>query len=169
MKKRLSARIQQQKKIKAKLEKPVKKKTSKIQSFPSQLFQLLTLDDGCAEWDEGGTSFTVTDMDKLLRLHTKHNNATSFQRQLNLYGFRKVPKCPILLQRYQRNGFQKDRPDLLPCVQRGVDPGEPIASENMLMPASASVEPIWDVDFFEPEPSIPFFTELDDPLTPLHL
>lgn len=81
-------------------------------------------------WSDDGTSFLVLDTEGFSRdclpRFFKHNNFSSFVRQLNMYGFRKVPH---VLQggllsnseetwEFAHDCFVKDRPDLLPLVRR---------------------------------------------------
>jgi hypothetical protein len=60
-------------------------------TFPVKLFDLVSGEDAeVVGWQGQGSAFQVRDMDKfvdvVLPRHFKHNNFTSFQRQLNLYG-----------------------------------------------------------------------------------
>ncbi|CAN0358182.1 unnamed protein product, partial [Laminaria digitata] len=48
----------------------------------------------------------------------RHNKFSSFRRQLNLYGYRKVIKGPDA-GAYMHPSFQRDRPDLLGDVKKG--------------------------------------------------
>lgn len=48
----------------------------------------------------------------------RHNKFSSFRRQLNLYGYRKVIKGPDA-GAYMHPSFQRGRPDLLGEVKKG--------------------------------------------------
>jgi hypothetical protein len=72
-------------------------------------------------WNACGNGFHIYDMEsfttKVLLEYFRHQKYSSFQRQLNLYGFRKVCKGPDV-GAYAHDHFQRDAPALLPSVRR---------------------------------------------------
>ncbi len=58
----------------------------------------------------------------ILLAHFRHQKYTSFQRQLNLYGFRKIMSGPNLGS-YAHERFLRDRPEVLHFVRR-ISPGQ---------------------------------------------
>lgn len=72
-------------------------------------------------WSESGLSFLVSNTeifcDEILPRHFRHNKLTSFQRQLNLYGFHRISKG-IDAGRYRHPLFQRGRLDLLSSIKR---------------------------------------------------
>ncbi|XP_036379499.1 uncharacterized protein LOC118774325 isoform X2 [Megalops cyprinoides] len=110
------------------------KKNSCVPGFVSKLWTLVdnpgTNDVIC--WSLDGTNFRILDEQRftkeILPKYFKHSNLSSFVRQLNMYGFRKVisiegglvkPKNLSVLE-FHHMHFQKGREDLLDCIKRKV-------------------------------------------------
>jgi hypothetical protein len=79
-------------------------------------------------WADDGRTFVVKDTEKfalqIIPEFFKHNNFSSFVRQLNFYGFRKIKSDPLRIKdaelhedskfwKFRHENFQRGRPDLL--------------------------------------------------------
>lgn len=81
-------------------------------------------------WTEHGTSFVVSNVGEfsrsILGSHFKHNNFSSFVRQLNMYGFHKINRTPRAQRtstssqtwEFSHPKFLRERPDLLDAIKR---------------------------------------------------
>lgn len=96
--------------------------------FLRKAFHIInTCDPTVASWSEDGLSFYVKDQDRfaaeIIPKCFKHNHFSSFVRQLNFYGFRKLREDHVELDNvdeskskwchFRHSKFQRGRPDLL--------------------------------------------------------
>ncbi|KAF9507609.1 hypothetical protein BS47DRAFT_286666 [Hydnum rufescens UP504] len=109
-----------------------------VPAFLNKLYSMVndTQTDELIRWAEDGESFFVPNHERLgrevLPRFFKHGNFASFVRQLNMYGFHKVPQLQqgVLkneteteLWQFSEPHFQRDRPDMLDRIQRKKGPG----------------------------------------------
>lgn len=105
--------------------------------FLRKTFDLIeNADQEIASWSEDGRSFVVKDVktftDDVIPSYFKHNNFSSFVRQLNFYGFRKVkdenlkinnePTIEDKYWKFRHPMFRKGRPDLLIEIKKASQP-----------------------------------------------
>lgn len=108
-------------------------KQHQLPLFLSKTYHMIDrCDPEIASWSASGDNFVVKNVEKfassVLPLYFKHSNFSSFARQLNFYGFRKLRTDPILTSdvdprtacyvRFYHDKFQKDRPELLHQIKR---------------------------------------------------
>lgn len=114
-----------------------KKKKQMSENAPIFLRKTYEMIDTCnpeiATWSSDGLTFVVKDTDRfaseIIGQFFKHNNFSSFVRQLNFYGFRKIKSDPIRIRdavldveskywKFRHEKFRRNRPDLLSEIRK---------------------------------------------------
>lgn len=126
------------------LQTPTSAKHHQLNRFLSKTFHMVNnADPTIVAWAPNGDSFLIKNVDMfsevILPSYFKHSKFSSFVRQLNFYGFRKIrPDCSMLNQdeevRFYHEYFQADKPDLLHKIHRATksaDTTSPAQVENL--------------------------------------
>ncbi|KAI0822759.1 hypothetical protein BC628DRAFT_1326385 [Trametes gibbosa] len=124
-----------------------------VPRFLLKLYEIINSPDNeqLIKWSEAGDSFYIYNQERLAREVLgnwfKHQNFSSFVRQLNLYGFRKISALQQGLLRtdhetesiqFAHPYFHRGQPDLLALIQRKRHPPTQTHAEDSagLLPAS---------------------------------
>ncbi|CAK5279560.1 unnamed protein product [Mycena citricolor] len=106
---------------------------TRIPAFLNKIYEMVNDDrtNNLIEWSPSGDTFYVYDQEKfameVLPRWFKHKNFASFVRQLNMYGFHKIPHLQQGVLKSETESehwnfvhpnFKRDQPDLLCLIQR---------------------------------------------------
>mmetsp|Transcript_8033 Transcript_8033/g.15322 ORF Transcript_8033/g.15322 Transcript_8033/m.15322 type:complete len:556 (+) Transcript_8033:259-1926(+) len=96
-------------------------------AFPRKLYDLIEAEPNyLIEWASHGKAFFIRDQDEfcvqVLAKYFRHTKLTSFQRQLNLYGFRRITKGPDT-GAYSHPLFSRDNSEHVDTIKRVVRKG----------------------------------------------
>eukprot|EP00557_Chaetoceros_sp_GSL56_P005442 CAMPEP_0176490940 /NCGR_PEP_ID=MMETSP0200_2-20121128/8153_1 /TAXON_ID=947934 /ORGANISM="Chaetoceros sp., Strain GSL56" /LENGTH=450 /DNA_ID=CAMNT_0017888309 /DNA_START=645 /DNA_END=1997 /DNA_ORIENTATION=+ len=111
--------------------------------FLIKTYQLITTcHNSLAEWSEDGDTFVIKNADLFAKeeipKYFEHSNFSSFSRQLNFYGFKKVPQKTVRIDqksdeqsyvRFYNEKFKRGRIDLLSQIQRSTKTGGSTANQ----------------------------------------
>ncbi|EJD08572.1 winged helix DNA-binding domain-containing protein, partial [Fomitiporia mediterranea MF3/22] len=115
------------------------------------------------QWTELGTSFVVSNVGEfsrtILGTHFKHNNFSSFVRQLNMYGFHKINRTPRgtratsgsgqgngpgsaeqQVWEFSHHKFLRGRPDLLDEIKRKALDPDPAVKQRVELPGELAAQ-----------------------------
>lgn len=94
-----------------------------IAPFLKRLYEMLAIENSeILGWTLNGLSFEIRDndsfQDQILPKYFRHNKVSSFQRQLNYFGFRKVNRMNSNVSTYTQPFFRRDEPGLMNQIKR---------------------------------------------------
>ncbi|KAF4610839.1 hypothetical protein D9613_007181 [Agrocybe pediades] len=123
-------------------------------NFVTKLYQMIN-DPKSAQfisWTELGTSFVVSNVGEfsrsILGSHFKHNNFSSFVRQLNMYGFHKINRTPRAQRtstdaqtwEFSHSKFLRGRQDLLDEIKRKALEPDPSVKHRVELPGEVAAQ-----------------------------
>ncbi|KAL4062510.1 HSF-type DNA-binding-domain-containing protein [Scleroderma citrinum] len=121
-------------------------------NFVTKLYQMINdqKSQHFISWTEHGTSFVVSNVGEfsrnILGSHFKHNNFSSFVRQLNMYGFHKINRTPRAqrtssnpqIWEFSHPKFLRERPDLLEAIKRKALEPDPRERSRVELPGEVA-------------------------------
>ncbi|KAI0690880.1 HSF-type DNA-binding-domain-containing protein [Cerioporus squamosus] len=123
-------------------------------NFVTKLYQMINdpKSSQFINWTELGTSFVVSNVGEFSRTilgsHFKHNNFSSFVRQLNMYGFHKINRTPraqrtsadVQTWEFSHHKFLRGRPDLLEEIKRKALEPDPSLKHRVELPGEVAAQ-----------------------------
>ncbi|KAF4316124.1 hypothetical protein JM18_008722 [Phytophthora kernoviae] len=101
----------------------IRKRNVGVPKFLRFLFQILEVEDeDVISWSHQGTAFQIRQpdelADKILPKYFKHNKVSSFQRQLNYFGFKKWTKTQTNICTFSHPFFLQTDKDMMKLIKR---------------------------------------------------
>ncbi|CAK4274619.1 unnamed protein product [Aphanomyces euteiches] len=144
---------------------PVKKRNVGVPKFLRFLYEILEKEDkSIICWSHKGTAFQIRKPDALskgiLPRYFKHNKVSSFQRQLNYFGFKKWTKTQTVVCTFSHPHFIHHKPENMKLIkrkERGLTDDAKVAKAAKLRPAMTDSPTPWTFPTAPPPPQYDFF------------